>query len=132
MMRRIVDASIPAGCAIAVAPAATHIQELPPSLHAVLGPALGLAWAITLGVACLAVLVGICLRKTHPAAAFRFEFGALGYAAFISSMYGTTILIRTGLTTWTAAAFVYTLGAHFMARFFELMVARKSVPRIGP
>jgi len=131
-MRRFVDASIPALIVVATIPAATQILELPASLERSLGEFIGRLWAITLGLAMLAVCIGILLRTRKPEWAFRFEWPALVYGGLISSIFGTSIMATTGLRGWTAAWFVWAIGGHCLIRYIELGRARKQATRMHP
>lgn len=126
MMRRVVDATIPVGCAIATASA---VWFLPASIQGTLGSIWGRAWAGALFFAGISVLVGICLRRTRPQIAFFLEFPALGVAGFFASLYGTALLLRVGWSSWVAIWFCYTIGAHYLARFVELWRARRAAER---
>ena len=125
MMRRLVDASIPAVCLIAVIPAIIKIMDLPASLQRSLGILVGHLWAIALGAAMLLICIGIIFRRFHPATAFKLEWPALVFAGCISSIYGTIIFYVAGVRGWVAAWFVYAIAAHCIFRFLELSRARK-------
>jgi hypothetical protein len=131
MMRRIVDASLPFGCLFAITPAATGAQALPDSLEATLGHFWGQAWALTLGLSMLAILVGICLRKPVPGLAYMIEWPSLIFAGIITTIYGSAIWLRFGTPSWIAIWFVYAIGLHFLARFAELAYAHQVVAKRG-
>jgi hypothetical protein len=131
MMRRIVDASLPAGCLFAITPAAAGWQKLPDSLEATLGHFWGQTWAATLAASMLAILVGICLRRPRPSLAYLIEWPALIFAAIISTIYGSAIWLRFGTPSWIAIWFVYAIGLHFLARFAELAYAHQVVAKRG-
>ena len=124
-MRRLVDASIPALCAIAVIPSAVELLNLPVSLESLLGEYLGRLWAAVLGVAFVSICLGITQRWRRPSLAFKLEWPALIFAAFISAVYGTAIWFQAGLRGWAAAWFIYAIGVHCLMRFLELNRARR-------
>jgi hypothetical protein len=130
-MRRLVDASIPALCLIAIIPATVHILDLPESLQRSLGEFIGRIWAITLGIAMAFIITGVALRRRKPDLAFQLEWPALVYAGLISSIYGTAIILTAGLQGWTSAWFVWAIGAHCILRYAELTVARRKARSHG-
>lgn len=129
MMRRIVDATVPALITVATVPVFVHIVDLPTSIERSLGEALGIVWCVVVGTASLAVCVGICLRRRQPALAFKFEFPALIVAGTISAVFGVSILAVAPWRGWTAAWFVWAIGGHFIARYFELTLARRAAKK---
>lgn len=132
MMRRLVDASIPVCCLIAVIPTTAKLVRIPASLTESVGELVGLLWASTLMIALLLVVVGICFRATRPSLAYLLEVPALFYAGCVSSIYGTAIWFFFGLDGWAAAWFVYSIGANCIFRFLELYRARHVVKAATP
>jgi lipopolysaccharide export LptBFGC system permease protein LptF len=129
MMRRIVDASLPIGCLAAIVPAATGQQQLPVSLEATLGTFWGHAWAATLAIAMLLVVVGICLRRPRPGIAYMLELPSCIFAGIITTIYGSAIWLKFGTSSWIAIWFVYAIAIHFLARFAEMTYARQVVAK---
>jgi hypothetical protein len=129
MMRRIVDASLPAGCLLAIGPAATYVQDLPLSLKSTLGNTIGHLWALSLALSMLLILVGICLRRPHPSTAYILEVPALVFAGIVTTVYGSAIWLKIGLSSWIAIFFVYAIAIHFLARFVELTYAHQVVAK---
>ena len=111
---------------MATAPVFAQIVDLPTSIERSLGEAAGIVWCVVVGGASLAVCVGVGLRGRRPSLAFRFEFPALVVAGTISAIFGVTILAVAGWRGWTAAWFVWAIGAYFLARYAELALARRA------
>lgn len=129
MMRRIVDATIPALIMVATVPVFVHIVDLPTSIEHSLGEALGIVWCVVVGASSLAIWVGVCFRRSRPALSFRLEFPALVVAGTISAVFGVSILAVAGWRGWTAAWFVWAIGGHFLARYLELALARRAAKK---
>lgn len=132
MMRRLIDASIPVCCLVAVIPTTVKLVRIPASLTASVGELVGQLWASTLMIALLLVVAGICIRTIRPAMAYLLEVPALFYAGCVSSIYGTAIWFFFGLNGWAAAWFVYSIGANCLFRFLELYRARHAVKAADP
>lgn len=129
MMRRVVDATIPALGMVATMPVWWRVIDVPSSMRDSIGVGAGILWAVISGAAMASVVVGIATRKTRPVWSFRFEFPALIVAGMASLVYGVVLLGVAGWRGWTAAWFVWAIGAHFTARYIEAGLARAAAVR---
>jgi hypothetical protein len=129
MMRRIVDASVPFGLLIALAPPSILGRPLPASLTLALGDSYGHAWSLAIWIAMLAIILGIILRKPKPAWSYILEWPALIFAGLLTTIYGTAIALNTGTQSWVGIWFVYAIALHFLARFAEMAYARAVVAK---
>jgi hypothetical protein len=129
MMRRIVDATIPALCLVGTVPVFARIIAVPQSLRDSIGTGAGVLWCVVCGTAMLAISIGIMLRSVSPAWSFRLEFPALIVAGSTSGIYGVVLFGVSGWRGWTAAWFIWAIGAHFTARYIEASRARRTAER---
>lgn len=128
MMRRIVDATIPACGAIATIPVFARIVDLPMALERSIGEASGILWCVIVGAAMITIVAGILFRRARPSLAFKLEFPALIIAGTISTIYGVTIIGFIGFGRgWTPTWFVWAIGFHCLARYIELSYARRQL-----
>jgi hypothetical protein len=129
MMRRIVDATIPAFSAVAVIPVIPLIIDVPMALRESIGRGLGIIWCVIVGAAMLQICIGILLRKPRPSLAFKLEWPALIVAGTVSAIYSVAIFAIAGGRGWVAAWFVLGIGGHCIARFAEMTLARRVAKR---
>jgi hypothetical protein len=129
MMRRIVDATIPALSVVAVVPVIPLIVDVPMSLKESVGRGLGIIWCVVVGIAMLNICAGILLRKFRPSLAFKLEWPALIVAGTVSAIYSVSIFAVAGFRGWVAAWFILAIGAHCIARYVEMALARKVAKR---
>jgi hypothetical protein len=129
MMRRIVDATIPALSVVAVVPVVPLIADVPTALRESLGRGLGIIWCVVVGAAMLGICVGILFRKSRPSLAWKMEWPALLVAATFSAVYSVAIFTYAGMRGWVAAWFVLAVGAHCMARYVEMSLARRAAKK---
>lgn len=130
MMRRLVDTALPLFCGVGLVPLIPRLVALPNSLQHTLGETVGLVWACLLLLAYAVDLVGIWLRAAHPGWSFTFEWPALVFGGAISTIYASAILSAAGFGGWTAAWWIYGIGAYQLARFAELALARRRAKRV--
>jgi hypothetical protein len=129
MMRRIVDATIPVLCLVGTVPVFARVIDVPQSMRESFGVGAGILWCIICGSAMALISAGIVLRQSHPSLSFRLEFPALIVAGTTSGIYGVVLFGVSGWRGWTAAWFIWAIGAHFTARYVEAARARRTASR---
>lgn len=129
MARRVIDATIPALCMVGTVPVFARIIDVPQSMHDSIGVGAGILWCVICGLAMAAISVGVALRTARPALSFALEFPALVIAGTTSAIYGVVLFGVAGWRGWTAAWFIWAIGAHFLARYIEAAWARREATR---
>jgi hypothetical protein len=125
-MRRFVDLSVPLGVAVGIAPSAVQALALPASIVESMHGPVAAWWAFIFLMSCIAIVIGVFLRRTLPEVAFLLEYPGCITAAVMSVVYGAALSVYYGpKTTWLAIGFSLAIGLYFLARFLELVVSRR-------